>query len=170
MRTRFSAIGAAFAAGIVVGAVLPPRADTRASAQVSADREEPAAKPAVVVIKGAYAGDLLRVIDGDTFEARVHLWPGLDITTKVRLRGIDAPELKARCAEERSRAEAARDALAALLAEGDLTVRDVGIDKYGGRVLAAAATRLTPDVSTALLHKGVARAYGGGRRDGWCAS
>ena len=36
--------------------------------------------------------DVVRTIDGDTFEARVHLWPGLDMTTRVRLRGIDAPE------------------------------------------------------------------------------
>ena len=39
----------------------------------------------------------IRTIDGDTFEARVHLEPGLDLNTRVRLRGIDAPELKASC-------------------------------------------------------------------------
>src|SRR5690348_13647193 len=61
----------------------------------------------------AHPVEVLRVIDGDTFEARVHLWPGLTATTRVRLRGIDAPELRARCAEERSRAEAAREALKA---------------------------------------------------------
>jgi hypothetical protein len=26
--------------------------------------------------------DVVRTIDGDTFEARVHLWPGLDMTTR----------------------------------------------------------------------------------------
>ena len=26
----------------------------------------------------AHPAEVLRVIDGDTFEARVHLWPGLD--------------------------------------------------------------------------------------------
>jgi endonuclease YncB( thermonuclease family) len=35
--------------------------------------------------------DVLRVIDGDTFEARIRIWPGHDVTTKVRLRDIDAP-------------------------------------------------------------------------------
>ena len=60
-----------------------------------------------------HPAEVLRVIDGDTFEARVNLWPGLDITTRVRLRGIDAPEMKARCGEERVKAEAARDALRA---------------------------------------------------------
>jgi len=27
--------------------------------------------------------EVLRTVDGDTFEARVHLWPGLDLTTRV---------------------------------------------------------------------------------------
>jgi endonuclease YncB( thermonuclease family) len=168
MGLRGPAIGCAFVLGVMAGAALPPLATTRAVAPASADTQGTAAKPAATVVKGAYAGDLLRVIDGDTFEARVHLWPGLDVTTRVRLRGIDAPEMKARCPEERNKAEAARDALVSILAEGEITVLDVGIDKYGGRVLAAAATRRTPDVAAALLDKGLARAYAGGRRAGWC--
>ena len=48
------------------------------------------------------------------------------MTTKVRLRGIDAPELKARCRAERDMAEAARDALTAILAEGKLMVGTSG--------------------------------------------
>jgi endonuclease YncB( thermonuclease family) len=111
---------------------------------------------------------VLRVIDGDTFEARVRAWPGIDITTRVRLRGIDAPELGgARCADERTKAEAARDALKTMLAEGDVVVMRVGIEKYG-RALADAATRATPDVSAAMLANGLARPYAGSRRQGWC--
>jgi endonuclease YncB( thermonuclease family) len=112
---------------------------------------------------------VLRVLDGDTFEARVHVWPGLDITTKVRLRGIDAPELKAKCSEERPKAEASRNALSAILAEGAVEISRVGIDKYGGRVDADAATKSTPDVSAALLRAGAARSYTGGRRQSWCS-
>jgi len=55
--------------------------------------------------------EVLRVIDGDTFEARVRIWHGMDVTTRGRLRGIEAPELHARCAEERGRAVAERKAL-----------------------------------------------------------
>jgi hypothetical protein len=54
-----------------------------------------------------------------------------------------------------------------MLAEGDIAVMRVGLDKYGGRVLADAATRKTPNVSAAMLANG-ARYYGGGRRDSWC--
>ena len=168
MRVRWLAIGCMFVIGILVGAGLLPLVPLHPVAPALADPDQ--SKPSAVAIRGAYPADLLRVVDGDTFEARVRVWPGLDLTTKVRLRGIDAPELNARCSEERSKAEVARDALSAILVEGDITVLDVGIDKYGGRVLAAAATRRTPNVSVALLDKGVARAYWGGRRDSWCPS
>jgi endonuclease YncB( thermonuclease family) len=128
----------------------------------------PPAYPNAKPLRGAYAAEVLRVLDGDTFEARVRAWPGIDITTKVRLRGIDAPELGgARCADERTKAEAARDALKTMLAEGDVVVMHVGIEKYG-RALADAATRATPDVSAAILANGLARPYAGNRRQGWC--
>ena len=116
----------------------------------------------------AHPVEVLRVIDGDTFEARVHLWPGLTITTRVRLRGIDAPEMKARCAAERAAAEAARDALQVILDQGEAGIARVTLDKYGGRVVADASTHVTPDVSAVLLSAGLVRAYSGGRRDSWC--
>ena len=98
----------------------------------------------------------------------MRVWPGLDVSTKVRLRNIDAPELHAHCAEELAKAQAARAALETMLAAGAVTVSRVGIDKYGGRVDAVVATRDTADVSTALLNGGWARSYDGGRRGSWC--
>ena len=112
--------------------------------------------------------DVIRTIDGDTFEARVHLSPGLDPTTRVRLRGIDAPELKAACPQELQMAEAAGAALRGLLGEGGVTIYNIGPDKYNGRVVADAATRRTDNVSAALLAAGHARGYRGGRRSAWC--
>jgi endonuclease YncB( thermonuclease family) len=112
--------------------------------------------------------DVIRTIDGDTFEARVHLEPGLDMTTRVRLRGIDAPELKASFPQELRMAEAAGDALRGLLGEGEVAIYHIGPDKYNGRVVADVATRRTSDVSHALLAGGFARKYDGGHRSGWC--
>jgi endonuclease YncB( thermonuclease family) len=116
----------------------------------------------------AYPAEVVRVIDGDTFEARVRVWPGLDVDTKVRLRNIDAPELHARCRDEFRKAEAARAALQAILAAGGVMISRVGLDKYAGRVDALVATRSTADVSAALLSGGWARSYDGGRRGRWC--
>lgn len=107
-----------------------------------------------------HAAEMVRVVDGDTFEARVHLWPGLEMTTRVRLRGIDAPEMKGACAEEARMADAA----------GEVAIFNIGPDKYNGRVVADAMTRRTPSVSDALLASGHARPYQGGRRGGWCGA
>jgi len=114
------------------------------------------------------AVDVIRTIDGDTFLARVHPRDGRDLVVRVRLRGIDAPEMKASCQDELDKAEAASDALRNLLGQGGVTIFNLGQDKYG-RVLADVATRRTANVSAALLAGGYVRSYNGGHRDGWCA-
>jgi endonuclease YncB( thermonuclease family) len=162
-------VAATFAAGCVAGALIVVTVQSR-PAPASVPGASTDGRPAIAAPASArtHPADVLRVIDGDTFEARVHVWPGLDITTKIRLRGIDAPELKARCPAERTMAEAARDALADILAEGAVGISAVTPDKYGGRVVADAATRSVASVSAELQAKGLARGYRGGRRLGWC--
>lgn len=160
--------GLIFVLGLLAGIAIGP---INAGTGPSSASPRPSPKPLDQVpfaMRGYHPAEVLRVIDGDTFEARVHVWPGTDVTTRVRLRDIDAPEFKARCMEERNKAEAARDRLQALLNEGEVVITRVGLDKYGGRVLATASTRKTPDVSAALLQAGLVRAYDGGRRDSWC--
>ena len=157
---------AAVAAGLSAGAGLVP-ASGSGGAIAAAPVTEPGAAPSPG-LRAGHPAEVLRVIDGDTFEARVRVWPGMDVTTRVRLRGIDAPELHARCEAERKGALAARAALAQILAQGDVGVSDVGQDKYGGRVDTAVSTAGTRDVSVAMLNGGFARAYHGGRRRGWC--
>jgi endonuclease YncB( thermonuclease family) len=143
---------------------------------VRASRSDPVAAPATPVApvepistwRAAHPAEVLRVVDGDTFDARVHLWPGLNITTRVRLRGIDAPEMNARCMEERIKAEVARDALKAMLDRGEVGIMRVSLDKYGGRVLADASAYSTPDVAVSLLNTGHVRRNSGARRETWC--
>jgi endonuclease YncB( thermonuclease family) len=159
-----------FALGVAAGSALTSTAGHPNSATALPPAVPAAASRAQFAIRAVHPADVLRVLDGDTFEARVHVWPGLDVTTKVRLRGIDAPELKGKCSEERAKAEAARNALSAILAQGEVGISQVGLDKFGGRVDATASTKTTPDVSTALLQAGLARSYDGGRRAGWCGS
>ncbi len=117
-----------------------------------------------------HATDVIRTIDGDTFEARVKLAPGREVMTRVRLRGIDAPELKGACPEEMRMAEAAASALRDLLRQGEVAIYNIGPDKYQGRVVADVATRLTGNVSAALVGAGHVRHYNGGHRSGWCAN
>jgi endonuclease YncB( thermonuclease family) len=168
-----------FVLGVAAGTMLPVRhwvhwPPARDSSQAPADSQ--AARDAEMIWKRAgnpdvrHPVDVIRTVDGDTFEARVHLWPGLDLNTRVRLRGIDAPELKASCPQELQMAEAASAALRALLGEGEVTISNIGPDKYSGRVVADVATKKTGNVSAALLAAGHARSYSGGHRNGWCAN
>lgn len=140
-----------------------------AAESTSSNGQSASASP-VPLLRSAYPAEVLRVIDGDTFEARVRVWPGIEITTRVRLRGIDAPELRrAQCAAEREKAIAARDALQAILDQGEVGISSVAYDKYGGRVLADASTRTTPDIAAALIETDLVRRYDGGRRAPWCS-
>ena len=160
--------GAIFLAGLLAGAMLMPITESQGADPQSVN--DPLVQRVFESSSArlALAADVLRVIDGDTFEARVHLWPGLDVTSRVRLRGIDAPELRARCDGERVGAEAARDALRTILDQGEVRIAHVVVDKYGGRVVADAFTRGTPDVSEAMIQNGAARRYDGRRRESWC--
>jgi endonuclease YncB( thermonuclease family) len=112
--------------------------------------------------------ELVRVIDGDTIEVRALIWLDQLVTTRVRIRNIDAPELNARCPAEARLAQDSAAALARLLGEGRLLLTDIGRDKYGGRVLARVLTAGGRDAGDALRAAGLARAYAGKRREGWC--
>jgi micrococcal nuclease len=120
-------------------------------------------------LAGTYRAQLLGVIDGDTIEARVHVWMGQEVVARVRLRDIDAPEISSACADEHQRAVAARERLASLLGSGAVILADVQADKYFGRVVARVSTAEGIDAGAALVGERLARAYGGGRRASWCA-
>jgi endonuclease YncB( thermonuclease family) len=161
-----------FVFGVAAGTMLP----VRQWVQWPSNFDNQAARDAEMVWKRAgnpdlrHRVDVLRTIDGDTFEARVHLGPGLEPTTRIRLRGIDAPELKASCPQELQMAEAATGALRFLLGQGDVNIFNIGPDKYSGRVVADVESRRTGNISTAMIAAGHARSYGGGHRNGWCAN
>ena len=174
-RRRFSAaLPWVFVLGMAAGTMLPVKRWVNWSP--SAEWDTPAARDATAIVKSASTGsvryqvDVLHGIDGDTFAARVHVEPGMNLDARIRLRGIDAPELKGQCAQEVRLAEAAGDALDKLLREGAVTISNIGPDKYPGRVVADVATKRTPNVSAALLGSGHVRSYNGGHRSGWCGA
>lgn len=72
-----------------------------------------------------YRAEVLRVVDGDTLWLKVHLAPDLWLKEKVRLRGIDCPEL------DTPEGKTAKAHVTALLAEADeVTVVTTKPDKY----------------------------------------
>lgn len=124
-------------------------------------------------LAGPYRAQVLHIVDGDTFVARIPVWLGQDIVTRVRLRGIDTPEMNGRCRKEVEKAGEARQVLREFLASGRVSLRDIGTGKYAGRVIARAYVRVpgegaAQDAGAMLLAGGYARPYSGGRRRGWC--
>jgi len=121
-------------------------------------------------IAGPVAAQIVRIIDGDTIEVDAHPWPGHAVRVSVRLRGIDTPERRSRCPEQRAAAQLARNQLERLVS-GVPTVELINVTggKYYGRVLAdmKAGSR---DIASAMLASGLARPYQGGkRREPQCA-
>jgi micrococcal nuclease len=105
------------------------------------------------ILPGPYGADIVRVIDGDTIEARIRVWLGLDQTILVRIRDIDAPELKGDCPEA---AVVSREALSRLLGRGPVTLTNIKHDKYGGRIDAALRLPDGPDAGAEMLRMGYA--------------
>ena len=119
-------------------------------------------------IPGPVPARVLRVLDGDTVEVEALVWPGHSVRVSVRIRGIDAPELRSRCHAEKDAALAARAALVELLADGTLEVRNVGADKFFGRVVADVATSGGDSVADLLIERAVVRPYDGLSRVPFC--
>lgn len=120
------------------------------------------------VIDGPVQAHLVRVVDGDTIEVLARIWPDHYVETLVRLAGIDAPELRGRCAAETALAQRARARLADLVAGARLRLVEVHYGKYAGRVVARVLTEDGRDVAAILLAEKLVRAYAGGRRESWC--
>ena len=133
----------------------------------ASDAAPPGLRVTAAAFRGPVVADVVRVSDGDTFEAAARIWLGEAIDIHVRIEGIDAPELHARCADERRRAEAARDYLANRIGDGEVELSAVRYDKYGGRVRAVVRDA-GGDVGAAMIAKGYARPYHGERRRPWC--
>jgi endonuclease YncB( thermonuclease family) len=123
---------------------------------------------AAKLFHGPVEATVLDVLDGDTFLAEALVWPGHTVTVNVRIRGIDAPEMKARCEAERTAARKAREALAALFGDRRVAISNISGAKYYGRVLADVTTAGGQAVAPILLDENLVRPYAGGRREPWC--
>lgn len=109
----------------------------------------------------------IRVVDGDTVKVRlVGEMPELFREQGVRLRHCDTPEKRDERPDIAALAHRATDFTAARITPGmALTLRDVGFDKYGGRLLADVEAG-GENLCQALIGAGLAKPYEGGKK-GW---
>lgn len=121
-------------------------------------------------VEGPVEARVVKVRDGDTIEVSAFVWPMQTVEVAVRLRGIDAPELRGDCPSEIRAAETARDRLAELVGDGTVRLHGIEGDKYFGRVLAQISTTSEDDLAAVLLKEGLVDRYDGGKRRDWCAA
>ncbi len=106
----------------------------------------------------AHAQSRCRVVDGDTLRCGAE---------RVRIIGLDAPEMRGECPRE-SRAARAATARMEQLISGGITLERRGNDRYR-RTLAVVRDRRGRDLAVVMIREGHARPYNGrGPRGGWC--
>ena len=117
-------------------------------------------------VRSSIAADVVSVYDGDSIIVDAHPWSGMIIRISVRVRGIDAPEIKGKCQAEKKAALMARDRMAEL-AQGNILLENVGNGKYAGRVVADVISG-AGSLAEVMIKEGLARPYDGGKRTSWC--
>ena len=123
-------------------------------------------------LSGPFQVEILKVIDGDTFVARISIWLRQSVTTKVRLRGIDTPELRGKCAAEKELAKRAKQFATDWLAKNEIVLKNVSYGTYAGRIIATTQAKgAAQNLEQALLSVKLAQPYQGRRKraKNWCS-
>ena len=110
-------------------------------------------------ITGPIEADVIRVIDGDTIEVNAHVWVGQYVRTKVRLLGVDTPEIRRpKCEAERAVGQEAKAFVEASVGN-KVKLYDVKMGSFGGRVIARLETESGVDLGQTLTENALAVAY-----------
>ena len=106
--------------------------------------------------------------DGDTCYVLAPSLPEPLQKMSVRILGIDTPEIRGDCDEEKALAKQGRVVANREFREAEtIEFRDLKWDKYGGRVLSN--VYLDGELySQKLIDVGLARPYDGGTKEAWC--
>ena len=112
-----------------------------------------------------YNAEVLRVVDGDTLDARIDLGFDVHVKKRIRLHGIDTWESRTRDAEEKKKGIAAKSRLVELLHadQGKFKLISYGVGKFG-RVLGDIEIS-AGNVCDILVEEGHAYSYFGGNKE-----
>jgi len=106
------------------------------------------------------------VYDGDTVTAVYMINTKTPFLTKIRLDGIDTPEIRTRNLAEKTAGLLVRDHVIKLLLEQMVQIKIIDWDKFGGRIIGR-IYRDDKDISAELIKLGLAKAYDGGKKEDW---
>ena len=107
-----------------------------------------------------YFGQILRVIDGDTFEALIELGFGVSQKFHVRLDGIDTPETTT------EKGQKAKEYVRQLIEGKAVIFKDSGPEKFG-RARAKVELMDGTDLTQFLIEKNIGIEYNGGKKKGF---
>lgn len=127
------------------------------------------------VCQSLFAHDSIRVskivsvYDADTFRVHIYGWPNIvGNNMPIRVKGVDAPEIRGKCALEKEMAVIAKAYTRDLLINAEVVeLQNIERGKYF-RLLADVSIN-GEDLTNLLISNGYARPYDGGKREGWCA-
>ena len=105
---------------------------------------------------------VLRIVDGDTFDARINLGFGIFVKKRIRMWGINTPESRTRDLAEKKLGLAAKEHLKAHLAGGVCDIDSIELGKYG-RVIGIAYVEGKNINERMLKTEGTTEYYGGKR-------
>ena len=113
--------------------------------------------------------EVITVYDGDTFRVNIDEFPPIiGENIAIRILGIDTPEIKGNCQQERQLAIKARDFTRKYLNSGSvISLTDLKRDKYF-RILANVYID-GKNLGDALLMQNLAVVYLGKKKFNWCA-
>jgi micrococcal nuclease len=102
---------------------------------------------------------MAKVVDGDTVDLDLDLGFSLTLRQRVRLYGIDAPELRSKDPQEKIKGQESQAFVSQWFERaGTVLVRTTKEEKYG-RMLADCYRDGAPSLCTELLERGLARPY-----------
>jgi endonuclease YncB( thermonuclease family) len=125
-----------------------------------------------VSYEGPFRATVVRVIDADTIEVNVELWPDLLQTATIRVRGIDAPEARSTCESEKALGLEAKEWVEKMYPVGEvIRVEDVehdSLSRYVADVKRWRSDRWLP-LANELLERDFAEIWYPGQQDvPWC--
>lgn len=106
------------------------------------------------------------VIDGDTFHITFFI-EKTPITMKLRLLGIDAPEMSSKNPLEKKAAENLTNYLRTKIQGKYFDCELYKWDKYGGRVVGHLYVRKSQSISEILITKKLVKYYEGNKKEDW---
>ncbi len=111
---------------------------------------------------------VVSIYDADTFRVDISGWPPIvGSNMPIRVLGVDAPEIRGKCADEKERAQMAKAVTVnALQNAHTIELRGIKRGKYF-RLLAEVYID-GKSLADLLISTGHARPYDGGKRGGWC--